>query len=808
MNAIRQFLILDSHSKGTTRVAASVLAILTLAMFGDTLLSPNNTVLSAEFNDVFDYFIPTLAFGIRELSQGNLPLWNPHVFSGTPFLGTFQSAILYPPNWLHFILPTAKAINVSFAFHTFLMGLFTYLWIAHKTLRPLSCLFGAVTMMFSGAFFLHLQAGHMTLFNAAAWMPLIFIAIDRFMDARHWHWLLVGIFATSMQILAGYPPVVFCTAIAATLYVLLRLPAATHRTTTVLGLGVIAVGSLLLCAMQIGPGLHAAGESLRVGGLTYAFSSSFSLPPESAFTLLAPRFFGDQMHGDYWGRWLFWETTIFVGITGILFAALGLFNAKGGHRTRAILMIAVLVVIALGRYTPVFYWLYRYVPGFDSFRSPSKFVIQATLFAALLAALGVDTLLSKRAHLKTLVIAGFTGAALLGLGGVLMDVLPPTTTIWKEATNEQLMHRFTLAEMEFNKDPFYFPRGIRVSEIAYGPRKEGILEPSTKFAALSLYRAAGTSLALGCVALLSLSLPPAVYVIVLLGMVELFGFARMARPTFDLDNLHHPAIEEYYQTHPGDYRVLEMDYDNHPLLTGAYNIWGYDPVILYRYGEFLAYTQWNKKFRKQDIYAQQDVHFTKYHELFRLLRCSSLVIHSGRRSWVEKGSYAKADLPRLLFVDQWRIMGDPDALFEAMDDDSFDPLELVFLESEPDPEPIESDASRIARLVDSSTDHLTIEADLEDPAILLVTDMYSTGWRIVPIESGQEHYEVIPGDYILRAIPLAAGHHLFRLEYSPLHYRVGRWISLVAFILFIGASTRAITDRIRKARKLSSSPQM
>jgi uncharacterized membrane protein YfhO len=69
---------------------------------------------------------------------------------------------------------------------------------------------------------------------------------------------------------------------------------------------------------------------------------------------------------------------------------------------------------------------------------------------------------------------------------------------------------------------------------------------------------------------------------------------------------------------------------------------------------------------------------------------------------------------------------------------------------------------------------------------LLITDSYSRGWRALALPgSTQARYEVMPANYCLRAIPLAAGHHLLRLEYSPLGFRVGKVISIAALAVFI-----------------------
>ena len=46
-------------------------------------------------------------------------------------------------------------------------------------------------------------------------------------------------------------------------------------------------------------------------------------------------------------------------------------------------------------------------------------------------------------------------------------------------------------------------------------------------------------------------------------------------------------------------------------------------------------------------------------------------------------------------------------------------------------------------------------------------------------------YQVLPADYCLRGIPLGRGHHEILLEYRPVAYVVGRWVSLASLFLYL-----------------------
>jgi uncharacterized membrane protein YfhO len=128
---------------------------------------------------------------------------------------------------------------------------------------------------------------------------------------------------------------------------------------------------------------------------------------------------------------------------------------------------------------------------------------------------------------------------------------------------------------------------------------------------------------------------------------------------------------------------------------------------------------------------------------------------------------------------------DSDESLLAVRRPSFDPRQQVILEQEPAIKPsISSDAGTLgtATGVWLSTDVMDVTATLQASALLLITDAYSRGWRVEPLEPApQQAYEILPADHALRAIPLAAGHHHFLLSYRPRSVLIGASISAVTF---------------------------
>jgi len=755
----------DGHTPGSLLMALAALGALTLAMFGDVLFSPGDKVLSSRGTDVFSQFLHWRAFGFGELRSGNLALWNPHLFSGAPYFGGFQSALLYPGNALFLILPVAQAINWSIALHVFLGGAFAYLWTAHRRLHPLACFLAAVMFMFCGAHFLHIYAGHLPNLCTLVWAPLVFLAIDGLFAKPSVGWSLLGMFAVAMQVLAGHPQYVFYTGVAAGIYGALCGWKARGRTRFLLGLAGIIVGGAGLSAVQLWAGLEESGETIRSAGLTYDFAAMFSFPPENFLTLLAPKFFGDMKSLPYWGRCYLWEMSLFVSVTGLALAVAGAVWGGGQRRRFAALMVVVLFVLALGAHTPLFKLLYQWVPGFDKFRGSSKFIFLASLFLALLAAIGLDLLLSGRRLPRAFGVDLAGGAVLLAGGGLWLHefgaAAAPAETTW---------HKIMLAVQ--NTHEVYLPAGA-YSDPAFVGQAGAQASASLLLGAATLAVVAGALFAAG-------AWRRAPWLLVLLAVAELFWFGRSSLDRFALSEAADTAVRQVLADRPGDYRILNLaGSSNSALSTGAKDIWGYDPGALRRYAELMALTQ-----DRDPNQASQYLAFSRGHCLYSMLRLRFTFVPEQNRTAVYPSTNAMAQLH---LISRCRVISQRDALFAALTNATFDPREEVILEAAPRPEPQPSADPGTVTLLDSSTDHLTIEAEAKTPCLLLITDTYAKGWRARGLSgSAQAAYEVMPANYCLRAIPLAAGHHRLRLEYSPPGFRLGRWVSALSLLACLG----------------------
>ena len=112
-------------------ISSALLLCITLAFFGDVIFSSKEEVLSRKGTDIFYEYVHTRHFGFNELRQGNLPLWNPHIFSGMPFQasGTYHHVQYTFEKLIRMLLPEELflLLHGRFLFHLLLGGVSMFL---------------------------------------------------------------------------------------------------------------------------------------------------------------------------------------------------------------------------------------------------------------------------------------------------------------------------------------------------------------------------------------------------------------------------------------------------------------------------------------------------------------------------------------------------------------------------------------------------------------------------------------------------------------------------------------------------------
>ena len=344
--------------------------------------------------------------------------WNANLANGLPILGEGQIGHFYPFNLIFFSLfPISTAFTLSILAHFLIAALSTYLFVRLiLKLSPVSALISSLSFALSGFFVIHLI--HLNMLEVFAWIPLVFLILELLMVKKNYLLSFVSLtLIFACQFLAGHPSILFQITIVIALYLLARVFLSGKITVSAfLPVFIFAFAFILaagLAAPQTLPTWEFTQASSRSTGLTFEEATSFLFPLKHLLTFLLPWKFdvikdttdnfltGDQAN--------LWETYGYIGLIPLVLVFLALIRTgkylvtggalrSAGRRTTAgvpavgLIIFAVLtlftLLLALGRTTPVFYFIWTWVPGAKLFRYPTRFMVLATFGLAILAAYG------------------------------------------------------------------------------------------------------------------------------------------------------------------------------------------------------------------------------------------------------------------------------------------------------------------------------------------------------------------------------------------------------------------------------------
>jgi hypothetical protein len=129
------------------------------------------------WGDIMLYFLPMTTFAARWLTQGILPLWNPHILFGQPFVGNPQEWLFYPSTLLLALLHPARYLSWNAVLHLWLGGVGMWLFLRSLEVPFRSALLGSTAWMLCGAFVPRAQFPGM--FQTIAWMGWLMWSVER-----------------------------------------------------------------------------------------------------------------------------------------------------------------------------------------------------------------------------------------------------------------------------------------------------------------------------------------------------------------------------------------------------------------------------------------------------------------------------------------------------------------------------------------------------------------------------------------------------------------------------------------------------
>ncbi len=454
-------------------LAAALLLALTVIYFWRQVVEGQ----ALYWGDIGLYFTPMAGFLKQNLNAGRLPLWNPLILCGTPYIGNPQTWPLYPVTALLPFVSATQFENLTIALHILLAGFGTYLF-ARRALGVGTgpALLAAVTFMFGGQLVSKEQFPNMV--QASAWLPWVLLCLDRLLRRPGVGPALTLGAVLGLQLLAAHVQMTLLTLYLAAAYgawVVWRRKR-THPGSFLTGppetegrgvpddapaphsfpdsspprLGEggeertgrgFQTACFLLLSLIVASGL-AMGQLLPTLALfrdaarhhlSFAVVDRFYLPVNQLGNFVLPHLYGNPYFGDWTARGNAWETCCYVG--GVSFG-LALWGGVCAFRQNShaakfwVGVFAVSLWMALGGRGGLYHLAYFGLPGFRAFHDPARCLLPACFALSLLAAFGMGQVpsLGRRGWLTAGIVV-LTFADLAHFGRTLYPLTDPSALL-------------------------------------------------------------------------------------------------------------------------------------------------------------------------------------------------------------------------------------------------------------------------------------------------------------------------------------------------------------------------------------------
>ncbi len=753
-------------------------------------------------------FYPWRELAVQMLRSGQLPLWNPYLGNGAPLAANLQSAIFYPLNVLYLLIPVRWAMGYTAVLHVLLAGWFMYLYGRTLGLSRFASVIGGLAYALSG--YMVARLGFLTENAAFPWIALLFCLTERLVRRRDLFTALALGLVIGVQFLAGHAQTWTYSMWATGLYALFRAWQESReqeskrqesreqeskgreaglgfqvRTWALFALAV-AVG-VAVAAVQILPTWELTRLSQRATGLDRDFAMQYSFWPWRVFTLFAPDFFGNPAHGNFGGYATYWEDAGYIGMLPLglaLYAVvkwgLARRRSESAEETglRLVPFFGILaagsLILAMGKNTPIFPLVYRYVPGFGLFQAPARLLCIYTLAMATLAAIGAESLRpGARLHVFCrLAIGGGAGMLLAALAGhflvagiraTFLDAVARFAVLFIISAALVLLHRPSRVWW-----PVLIVTFVAADLIVAGWGLNPAIDPR-------IYEV-GTTIG----AVLGKEKPARTFV-----FHDAEHAITFSEKYLSFRNYGPPDLERWWGMREAllpNVGVLER-------LSSANN---FDPLQVGRTYDLGALVDSLPPMDTLPLLGRMNVGYVITGTADVSLAGLEL-IHANEDIAVYRNPYA---LPRAWIVSQARVIPDPPALLAELADPDFDPYRQVLLEQEPANPP----ASCGPQIPDSELtlrerpNGITITVPSGAGGYLVCADTWYPGWRAYV--DGVE-VEVLRVNYAFRAVALPADAHEVVFVYQPRSFVAGGLISAAALAMV----SLACPARLRRWRR-------
>ena len=357
------------------------------------------------------------------IAHGQLPVYDPYLWSGTPLLAGASAHALLPSTLLFVFLPHLTAWVLAEALTLGAGAIGAFVLLRHNRCRTLAATLGGATFGLGG--FVSSQIVHIDFVSASASLIWCLVALDgivRDRPGRRATWALVLAVALACVGLSGSPDIVIDTLVAFAAYGGHLLIG--ERGRRLAWLGWAAAGSsagLLASAVQWIPTAEFLSVTERARA-TYQFAASGSVSAAELLVSVVPHLLGGGPIGleAYAGPYNLAELDAYCGILSLvaIVALVPRWRSEHAAHWRVWYLIgAIGLLLALGARTPVEHLL-LHLPVIGDQRLPSRALVLFSLASSMLLGHWVEDQLAtapRRASPLALASGIVAPLAVLGL---------------------------------------------------------------------------------------------------------------------------------------------------------------------------------------------------------------------------------------------------------------------------------------------------------------------------------------------------------------------------------------------------------
>jgi len=362
-------------------------------------------------------------FAARSLARGELPLWDPYPYCGAPAYANLTMQLFYPPTLAVIAAGSLMGgrhllylLEWQIVLHVLAGGLFTLMLLRRLGANLAAALAGAAVYPLGGYF--ASQAQHLGAVDAAAWLPLAWLAVLELTERFRWRWVGVLAIALALSFLAGFPAATAVVFGSVLLLAVMLILGGRASWSLVLACAAGMALALMLSAVQLFPTLElnrwsvsgVRGDWMKAGG---------GIPLAALWSLIWANSFGVLHLED--GHWrLPWNATfmyLYCGIPALFFAGTALLRRRHSIATVFAGVAALAGLWMLGDSTPLYRTVFRWLPGAIRGALYAEFALCAFVLAvAVLAGLGADQWLKGRRPAVQTAVVVIVGLDLIAFG--------------------------------------------------------------------------------------------------------------------------------------------------------------------------------------------------------------------------------------------------------------------------------------------------------------------------------------------------------------------------------------------------------